>query len=64
MYVATKLGRIVTCNVGNSPMSQDPLTMWSHEIMRQTKNKISPLLQSLWPPNLAGWQLMMKGNHA
>ena len=56
---------IVTCNKGSSHiMLQDPPTMWSHEVKWQIKNKISPLLQSLWPPNLAGCWLTMKANHA
>ena len=35
-------------------MSQDPPTIWSHEVTWQIKNKIYPLLQGLWSPNLEG----------
>ena len=28
-----------------------------------TKNIVSPLPQCLWPPNLAGWWLTMRGSH-
>ena len=49
----TKIGRIETYNEGNSPiMSHEPLATWWHEVTWQFKNKISPLLQRWWLPNL------------
>ena len=63
--VTTKLGSMVTYNQGDSPiMSNDSLTTWSREVTRQIKNKVSPLLQRLWQPNLAGWWFMMREAHA
>ena len=56
-----QLGRIVTYNEKNSPMmSHDPLTTRSHEVARQNKSNIPPLLQNPWPPNLAGRWLRIK----
>ena len=42
--------------------SHDPLVMWSCKIMWQTKIIISPLTQSLWPPNVAVWWLTLMGS--
>ena len=56
-----QLCRMMTYNEEISPiMSCDSLIMWSHEVTWQNKNKISPLLQNLWPLNLAGWWLMIR----
>ena len=61
----TKLCRIVTNDEGNSPIvSHDSLTTKSREVMWQTKSKISFLAQYLWPPNLSGWRLIMRGTHS
>ena len=55
MYMATKLGRLVTCHEGLPPIkSHEPLITGSREITSQTKKIISPLLERLWSPNLAG----------
>ena len=63
--VITKLWRVVIYDKGKAPIrSQDPRTMWSLEVTWQIKIKIPPLLQGLWPPNVSGWWLMTKGNHA
>ena len=40
----------------------NPLIAWSCEITIQTKN-ISPLLQCLWQPTLAGWWLTLRGTY-
>ena len=48
MPIATNLARmpaIKLCDV----------VTWSGNIMWQIKNILSPLPQSLWPPNVAGW---------
>ena len=56
--MATKFGRVVTYDKGNSPiMSNDPLITWSHEVTWQIKNLISPLLRGLWTPNMKGGDL-------
>ena len=50
--LATKLGKMVTYLKGlPSLKTHDTLITW------QTKTIISPLLQSLWPPNLRIWYL-------
>ena len=55
MYRATKLGRLVTCHEGLPPIKlHEPLITGSSEITSQTKKIISPLLERLWSPNLAG----------
>ena len=43
--------------------SLDPLITWSSKIMWQIKNLISPLLKRLWPLNLAGWSLTLRGSY-
>ena len=60
-----KLSRVVTNDQGNSPIvSHDSLTTKSREVTWQTKNKIYSLAQRLWPPNLAGRRLIMRGIHS
>ena len=55
MFMATKLGRVMTYHEGLPPTkSNDPLSMWSWEIMWQTKNIMEYDTECLWPPNLAG----------
>ena len=41
--------------------SHHPWITWSYEITWQTKIIISPLLQNLWPQNIAGWWLNLSG---
>ena len=52
---------------GNLPWwtikSHDPLITWFYEITWQTKTIISPLPQNLWPPNLTGWWLTLRGSY-
>ena len=56
MPIGTKRGGIVTYLEGLLPIElPDPLVTWSCKIMRQTNPIISPLLQRLWPLNVAGW---------
>ena len=53
--MTTTLGRVGVSDEGNSPMMpHDPLTTWSREVMWQIKSLISPISQSLSPPNLIG----------
>ena len=54
--MATKLGRVVIYDVENSPI----ITLWSREVMWQIENLISPLLQGLWPPNMASSGIMVR----
>ena len=63
--MATKFGRIVTY-IDNllSTESNEPLMIWSCEIRWQTKTIISPLIQYLWPPNLAGLWLTLIAIHS
>ena len=64
-YMITKLFGVVTYDERNSPiMSRDSLTTKSREVTWQTENEISFLVQRLWPPNLAGWWLVMQKTHA
>ena len=44
-------------------MSHDSLTQKSRAVTWQMKNGIFFLGQSLWPPNLAGWWVIMRGTH-
>ena len=61
--MTTILGRMVTYLDGLLPIqSHDPLIMWSCEIMWQAKTSISPLAHCLWPRNLLGWLLILKGS--
>ena len=53
MLMVTKLGRVMTYH---KELPKLILIMWSCEMMSQTKN-ISPLPESLWPPNLTGCNL-------
>ena len=39
-----------------------PLITWSCNITWQTKTILSPLAQSLWPPNLLGWWYTLSGS--
>ena len=41
----------------------DPLVTWSCEVTWQIENLISSLPQTLWPPNMVGWELMVRGTH-
>ena len=41
----------------------DPLITWSFEVLWQIENLISSVPQAPWPPNMAGWELMVKGTH-
>ena len=53
--MAPKLGRVVAYDEENSLMKlHDPLTTLSREVTWQIKSLISPMPQSLWPPNLRG----------
>ena len=53
--IATKYGRVVLYDEQDSPMMPlDPLITWSREIDWQINSLISPIPQSLWPPNLTG----------
>ena len=64
MPMTTKLGWVVTYYQGLPPMKpHNTLITWSCKIMRQTKTIISPLPYWLWPPNLAGWWLTVRGSH-
>ena len=59
----TKLCRLVTCDEGNSPTTLTYNATWLYdhkvcEVMWQTKNKISPLPQRLWPPTLGNLPIM------
>ena len=64
MAMATKLGRVVSYDEGNSTiMSDDPLVTWSHDVMWQIENLISPLPQGVWLSNVADWWLMVRVNH-
>ena len=57
-----KFSKIITYHDGLLPVTQhDILMMWSLKIMWQTKIKISPKLKSLWPLNLEGWWLTLRG---
>ena len=58
---ATKLGRMVTYFDGLLPIkSNDPLITLFCKITWQSKTNISPSLQSIMPPNLAG-SLSLRG---
>ena len=62
--IATKLGVLITYLDGLLPIkSLDPLIVWSCQITWQTKSIISPIPQCLWPPNLAGWYLILRGSY-
>ena len=62
--MATKFGRVVTYDEGNSSiMSDDSLITWSREVTWQIETLISPLLQGLWPPSMGGWGLLVSGTH-
>ena len=64
MPVATNLDRIVTCLEQLLPIKLfKPLPTWFCKIPWQTKTTISPLLQSLWSPNLTGWWLTFKDSY-
>ena len=64
MPVVTKLGRMVTYHEGlPSIISHDLLITWSCEIIWQTKSIISPVPQYLWPQNLVGWWLTLRGSY-
>ena len=53
MSITTKIGKLVNCNDGLTPiMLLHSFVIWSFEIMSQTEN-ISPLPQCLWPQNKA-----------
>ena len=56
--IATKLGRVVTYHGGLPPIkSRDLLATCFSQITWQIKPIVSPLLQCLWSPKLAGlWQ--------
>ena len=58
----TKLCRVVTYDEGNLLImpTRDSVTTKSCEVMWQTKNKISPLPQCLWPLNLAACLFVIK----
>ena len=61
--MSTKFGRMVAHFDGLLPIkSHYALTTWSFEIMWQAKAIISPPSRCLWPRNLVGWWLMMKGS--
>ena len=54
MFVATKLGRIVTCYKGRPVRkSHDPLITWRCKTICQAEN-VPPPPQYLWPGELAG----------
>ena len=54
--MASKRGRMVTYLEPISPIKLlNPFITWSCKITWQTKTSISPLLQCLCQPNLAGW---------
>ena len=56
MPMATKFGMMVTCLYGLNPINPlDPFIMWHCKVTRQPKTIMSPLLECLWPQNLAGW---------
>ena len=58
IHMTTKLGNGVTYHEEDPWGSQaGPWIRWSFEITWKTKTTISPLLQSLWPQNLARWWL-------
>ena len=60
MPMATKLGRVVTSHESSDPESH--LTLWSRGLARsRDKLKIFPLSEWLWPPNLTGLQLEVRG---
>ena len=59
--MATKLGRVMIYDEGKPCMNfHDPLIMWSRNVKWQMKKVISPLLQSIWQPNLTGCWLMVR----
>ena len=62
MQVATKLDRmLIYIQQLLTKKLLDPLVPWSSKITWQTKTIISPVLQCLWPRNLAGWRLTLRG---
>ena len=63
--IDTRLGRMVIYLEGLLPKElPDTFVTWPSKITGLTKTIISPLPQSLWPLNLAGWWLTMKGSHS
>ena len=59
-----QLGMMATYDEENSPvMSHNSLNKLPYEATWQNKNEISPLLQNPWPPNLAGWWLIIRETH-
>ena len=63
--IDTRLGRMVIYLEGLIPIElPHTFVTWPSKITGQTKTVISPLPQSLWPLNLAGWWLTMKGSHS
>ena len=60
--MTTKLSIVVSYVDGKPCMKlHDPLITYTCEVMWQIKNKIFPLLQGLWPPNLARWWWVIVG---
>ena len=57
-----KIGRMLTYLDEFLPIkSHHPLITWSCKITWQTKTILSPLPQCLWPWNIVGWWLILKG---
>ena len=55
LQMTTKIDRVVTYNEGKPSIKlHDPLITW---VYVKIKNIVSPFLQGIWPPNLAGWWL-------
>ena len=53
--MASERDRVVAYDKKNSLMKlHDPMTTLSREVTWQIKSLISPIPQSLWPPNLRG----------
>ena len=60
----TRRGRMITYLDGLLPIkSFDPFIAWSCEIVWQIKSIISSVQQCLWPPDLAGWWLILRGSY-
>ena len=63
MAMTTKLSRMIAHLDELLPIkSHDSLITWSCDITWQDKVITSPLPQCLWPWNLVGWWLILKGS--